>query len=42
MSDSFPFKWRRLEADIILCAERWNLRYALSYRDEDSHLTIST
>jgi IS6 family transposase len=27
------FKWRHFEADIILCAVRWYLRYALSYRD---------
>jgi transposase, IS6 family len=33
MSDSPLFKWHRFEADIILCAVRWYLRYALSYRD---------
>jgi transposase, IS6 family len=33
MSDPFPFKCRHLQADIILCAVRWYLRYALSYRD---------
>src|SRR2546428_1013297 len=27
------FKWRHFQADIILCAVRWYLRYALSYRD---------
>ena len=27
------FKWRHFEADIILCAVRWYLCYALSYRD---------
>jgi transposase, IS6 family len=31
----FPplFKWRHFQADMILCAVRWYLRYALSYRD---------
>jgi transposase, IS6 family len=33
MGDSSLFKWRHFEADIILCAVRWYLRYALSYRD---------
>jgi IS6 family transposase len=33
MSDLSLFKWRHFEADIILCAVRWYLRYALSYRD---------
>jgi transposase, IS6 family len=33
MSDPSLFKWRHFEADIILCAVRWYLRYALSYRD---------
>ena len=33
MSDSPLFKWRYFQADIILCAVRWYLRYALSYRD---------
>jgi transposase, IS6 family len=33
MSNPFPFKWRHFEADLILCAVRWYLRYALSYRD---------
>jgi transposase, IS6 family len=28
-----PFKWRRFTAEMILCAVRWYLRYALSYRD---------
>jgi transposase-like protein len=42
MRDPFPFTWRHFEADTILCAVRWYLQYALSYRDEDSHLTIST
>jgi hypothetical protein len=28
----FLFKWRHFEANIILCAVRWYLRYALSYR----------
>jgi transposase, IS6 family len=33
MSDPALFKWRHFQADIILCAVRWYLRYALSYRD---------
>jgi transposase, IS6 family len=33
MSDRSLFKWRHFQADIILCAVRWYLRYALSYRD---------
>jgi hypothetical protein len=33
MSDPSLFKWRHFEAEIILCAVRWYLRYALSYRD---------
>src|SRR5262245_66634507 len=33
MSDRSLFKWRHFQADIILCALRWYLRYALSYRD---------
>src|SRR5215831_16000407 len=33
MSDPALFTWRHFEADIILCAGRWYLRYALSYRD---------
>jgi transposase, IS6 family len=38
MSDSPLFKWRHFEADIILCAVRWYLRYALSYRDVEELL----
>ena len=38
MSDSSLFKWRHFEADIILCAVRWYLRYALSYRDVEDLL----
>jgi IS6 family transposase len=38
MSDSSLFKWRHFEADIILCAVRWYLRYALSYRDVEELL----
>jgi transposase, IS6 family len=38
MSDPSPFKWRHFEADIILCAVRWYLRYALSYRDVEDLL----
>ena len=33
MSDLSLFKWRHFQGDIILCAVRWYLRYALSYRD---------
>jgi transposase-like protein len=33
MSDSSLFKRRHFEAEIILCAVRWYLRDALSYRD---------
>lgn len=35
MSDPSLFKWRHFQADIILCAVRWYLRYALSYRDAE-------
>ena len=38
MSDSSLFKWRHFQADIILCAVRWYLRYALSYRDGEELL----
>jgi transposase, IS6 family len=38
MSDPSLFKWRHFEADIILCAVRWYLRYALSYRDVEELL----
>lgn len=38
MSDPFVFKWRHFEAEIILCAVRWYLRYALSYRDVEDLL----
>jgi transposase-like protein len=33
MSDPSLFKWRHFDAEIILCAVRCHLRYALSYRD---------
>jgi IS6 family transposase len=33
MSDSSLCKWRHFEAEIILCAVQWYLRYALSYHD---------
>lgn len=33
MSDPALFKWRHFEAEIILCAVRLYLQYALSYRD---------
>src|SRR5215813_5097578 len=38
MSHVLPFKWRHFQADIILCAVRWYLRYALSYRDVEELL----
>jgi transposase, IS6 family len=38
MSDPSLFKWRHFQADIILCAVRWYLRYALSYRDVEELL----
>jgi len=38
MSDPSLFKWRHFEADIILCAVRWSLRCALSYRDVEELL----
>jgi transposase-like protein len=39
MSDrSLFFKWRHFEAEIILCAVRWYLRYALNYRDVEELL----
>jgi transposase, IS6 family len=33
MSEPFLFRRRHFEADIILCAVRWYLRYVLSYRN---------
>jgi len=38
MNDLALFKWRHFEPDIILCAVRWYLRYALSYRDVEELL----
>ncbi len=38
MSDAPLFKWCHFEAEIILCAVRWYLRYALSYRDVEELL----
>jgi transposase, IS6 family len=38
MNNPALFKWRHFEADIILCAVRWYLRYALSYRDVEELL----
>jgi transposase, IS6 family len=38
MSDPSLFKWRHFQADIILCAVRGYLRYALSYRDVEELL----
>jgi IS6 family transposase len=33
MSDPSLFKQRHFEADIILCAGHWSLRYTLSFRN---------
>jgi len=33
MAEQHPFKWRHIQADLILLCVRWYLRYALSYRD---------
>src|SRR5262245_42660136 len=38
MSDPSLFKWRHVQADIILRAVRWYLRYAWSYRDGEELL----
>jgi IS6 family transposase len=38
MNHNLPFKWRHFEADIILSAVRWHLRYALSYSDVEELL----
>ena len=38
MGDPSLFKWRHFEAEISLCAVRWYLRYALSYRDVEELL----
>jgi transposase, IS6 family len=38
MRDPSLFKWRHFQADIILHAVRWYLRYALSYRDVEELL----
>ena len=38
MHDPALFKWRHFEADLILCAVRWYLRYALSDRDVEELL----
>ena len=38
MSNPSLFKWRHFQADIILCAVRWYLRYALSYRDVEEFM----
>src|SRR5215475_3950346 len=35
MSELPLFKWRHFTAEMILCAVRWYLRYALSYRDAE-------
>lgn len=36
------FKWRQFEAEIIVCAVRWYLRYSLSYRDVQELLAVNT
>lgn len=33
MTEQHPFKWRHVEAEIILLCVRWYVHYALSYRD---------
>jgi transposase, IS6 family len=38
MRDRALFKWRHVEADIILCSVPWYLRYALSDRDVEELL----
>lgn len=38
MHDPALFKWCHFQADIILCAVRWYLRYALSDRDVEELL----
>jgi len=38
MPDPALFKWRHFEVEIILCAVRWYLRYALSSRDVEELL----
>jgi hypothetical protein len=38
MHDPVLFKWHHFEADIILWAVQWYLRYALSYRDVEELL----
>ena len=42
MSDPSLFKWRYFQADIVLCAVRWCLRNALSYRDVEELLRERT
>jgi transposase, IS6 family len=38
MSERSLVKWRHFEAEIILCAVRWYLRYTLSSRDVEELL----
>jgi transposase-like protein len=38
MHDPALFKWRHFQADIIVCAVRWYVRYVLSYRDVEELL----
>jgi len=33
VAETYLFKWRHDESEIILLRARWYLRYALSYRD---------
>jgi transposase-like protein len=33
VSDPLLCKWRHVQADVILCAVQWYVRYALSDRD---------
>jgi transposase, IS6 family len=38
MNDPHLFKWRHFTAEIIICAVRWYVRYALSNRDVEALL----
>jgi transposase-like protein len=33
LREQLPFKWRHVQAEVILLCVRWYLRYPLSYRD---------
>jgi len=39
MSQSFPFKWRHYQPEVILCAIRWYLDNRLSYRHVEEFCT---